>query len=102
MIPKRVFLLTASAPFLAPLAALRAAEAHLGMGVRVGEVTQTSAIVWTRISAQSEPNWKGTPPEPTMSRTRVMVKNVPIPPEQYEGAMPGAPGRVRVFWGTKP
>jgi len=81
---------------------LRAAEAHLGMGFRIGEVTQNSAIVWTRLTARAEPNWNGTPPNPTMSRTRVMVKNAPIPPEQYEGAMPGAPGRVRLRWGTKP
>ena len=79
-----------------------AAEVHLGMGFRVGEVTQTSAIVWTRVTATSEPNWNGTPPDPRTSPTRVMVKNAEIPADRYEGAMPGAPGQVRIIWSNNP
>lgn len=77
------------------------ADVHLGMGFRVGEVTQTSAIVWTRLTAQAEPNWKGRPPEPKTSNTRVLVENLAIPPDQYEGAMPGAAGEVRLVWSTR-
>ncbi|MFQ5734921.1 MAG: hypothetical protein ACE5KM_23545, partial [Planctomycetaceae bacterium] len=32
---------------------------HLGMGFRVGEVTQTTAIVWTRVTKNKERNWDG-------------------------------------------
>jgi alkaline phosphatase D len=67
------------------------------MGYRVGEVTQNSAIVWTRITAQAEPNWQGETPNPKESPTRRMVTNKPIPVERWEGALPGAPGEVRLI-----
>lgn len=47
--------------------------AELGMGFKVGEVTQSSAVVWTRITAERE--------------------------RRANGAMPGAPGEVRVRYG---
>ena len=37
----------------------RAEAAELGMGFRVGEVTQDSAIVWTRVTRDKEPNRDG-------------------------------------------
>jgi alkaline phosphatase D len=75
---------------------------YLAMGFRVGEVTQTSAIVWTRVTAVAEPNWQGKAPVPLESKTRTTVINEPIPIEDREGAVPGAPGEVRVVWSTNP
>jgi alkaline phosphatase D len=78
------------------------AEVHLAMGFRVGEVTPTSAIVWTRITAGAEPNWQGQPPSVRESPTRTMVQNDPIPIDAREGALPGAPGEVRLVYSVHP
>jgi alkaline phosphatase D len=69
---------------------------YLAMGFRVGEVTQDSAIVWTRLTATPQRNWNGVvSPIPT-SPTRVMVENPDIPADEFEGAVPGATGQVRI------
>ena len=34
-------------------------DVHLAMGLRVGEVTQTSAIIWSRVTAQPKRVWPG-------------------------------------------
>lgn len=36
-----------------------ASAAYLGSGLKIGEVTSTSAIVWTRLTATPEPNMSG-------------------------------------------
>ena len=54
---------------------LAAQESRQATGVRVGEVTPESALVWMRVTAPLPPN------------LRV---------EELEGACPGAPGRVRL------
>lgn len=72
--------------------------AELGMGLRVGEVTQTSAVVWTRVTRDKERVWdgylepKGHPLE--------SPANVPI--ESRDGAMPGAAGEVRLVYTVGP
>ena len=38
---------------------LPAQAAEMAMGFRVGEVTQTSAIIWTRITRDAQRNWNG-------------------------------------------
>jgi len=88
---------------LAMLSGQRDANAavHLAMGFRVGEVTPTSAIVWTRITATAEPNWKGEPPSVRESPTRTMVQNDPIPIDAREGALPGNPGEVRLIYSSE-
>lgn len=40
-------------------AAVSLSAAQLGNGLKIGEVTTTSAIVWTRLTATSEPNMTG-------------------------------------------
>jgi alkaline phosphatase D len=63
--------------------------AHLAMGFRVGEVTQDSAIVWTRVTAHSRRNAEtGKNPEADDDIARL------------EGAVPGAPGSVRLLVST--
>jgi len=75
---------------------------HLAMGFRVGEVSQSAAIVWTRVTALAEPNWNGKAPEPLESDTRTIVINEAIPIEHREGAVPGAAGEVRLVLSSKP
>src|SRR5437868_236763 len=58
-------------------------------GFRVGEVMQESAIIWTRLTAQAERNWNGIVPPLPDSPTRVMVENLDVAADAYEGAVPG-------------
>ncbi len=62
---------------LLPLAAALAfaQDTRQAMGVKVGEVTENSAIVWMRLTEKSARN--------------------------ADGAVPGAPGRVRVRWSPR-
>lgn len=75
-------------------AALRGAE--MAMGFKVGEVTQNSAIVWTRVTLKSERVWDGyREPRKREPRRDQFVSSF-IPVETREGAVPGAVGQVRV------
>ncbi|MEM8670451.1 MAG: alkaline phosphatase D family protein [Planctomycetota bacterium] len=70
--------------------------AEMAMGFRVGEVTQDSAIVWTRITRDAERNWDGHR-EPTKRQPktdRYTPSEVAV--NDREGATPGAPGQLRV------
>lgn len=61
------------------------------MGTRVGEVTSSSAVVWTRLTATAIRHGNGAANE----------KMVEGPVDLLEGACPGAPGRVRLRFGMK-
>jgi alkaline phosphatase D len=75
-----------------------ASGAQMAMGFKVGEVTQNSAIVWTRITKEAERNWNGVrPPQKREPQVREYVPS-PIKVEDREGAVPGAPGEVRVTY----
>jgi alkaline phosphatase D len=69
------------------------------MGTKVGEVTDTSAIVWTRLTAAPERNNAGVVMQGQIARK--VPQSIAVPVEALEGACPGAPGRVRVRYGTK-
>lgn len=71
--------------------------AEMAMGFRVGEVTQDSAIVWTRITREAERNWDGFR-EPSKRQPK-QAEYVPskIAVENREGATPGAEGQVRAI-----
>lgn len=70
--------------------------AEMAMGFRVGEVTQTSAIVWTRITRDAERNWDGYR-EPSKKQPKVDdYTPSPINVNDREGAVPGAVGQIRV------
>jgi alkaline phosphatase D len=73
------------------------------MGTRVGEVTDTSAIVWTRLTAHASRNNDGLKIGPRRDEQgrRVPAEPVTVPVEQLEGACPGAAGRVRLRYGLK-
>ena len=74
------------------------ADVHLGMGFRVGEVTGTSAILWTRVTASARRNETGYR-EPK-KRTRRIKVYVPSkrPLSSRQGEIDGAAGEVRVHW----
>jgi alkaline phosphatase D len=68
-----------------------AQESRQATGVKVGEVTENSAIVWMRVTAKADPKKDGVvvPGRPA----RVLPAGVSI--DALKGATPGAPGRVR-------
>jgi len=73
---------------------------HQATGVKVGEITPTSAIVWTRITAHTTRNNQGVViPQKKGKEPRAKVT---VAAHEIEGACPGAAGRVRVRYGTKP
>jgi alkaline phosphatase D len=79
-----------------------ASAQHLGMGFRVGEVTQHSAVVWVRVTKNKERNWTGyRDPKKRERRQREYVPSK-VKVADREGAMPGAVGKVRVLYGTDP
>jgi alkaline phosphatase D len=63
-------------------------------GVKVGEITDSSAIVWTRLTANSARNDSGV----VIAERSETPPTVPV--HEIEGACPGAAGRVRVRYGT--
>ena len=72
-----------------------AQETRQAMGVKVGEVTDRSAIVWIRLTENPERNWDGVV---RRSRTaQVLPPNTRV--DALEGAAPGAPGQVRLRYG---
>src|SRR4051794_30653125 len=77
-----------------------AAPPRQATGVKVGEVTDSSAIVWTRLTAATARNGDG-------RKVAGNIRNVPQPaavedPAALAGACPGAAGRIRVRFGPRP
>lgn len=74
-----------------------AQETRQATGVKVGEITDTSAVVWMRVTANAGRNADG-----VVRRGRPAA---PLPPglsvDALEGACPGAPGRVRIRYGMR-
>src|SRR5688572_25864363 len=83
-------------------AAERASTVHFATGSRVGEVSTHGVIVWTRLTAEAERRWNGVVPRPLISPPRVVSESPSIPPTEWEGAVPGAPGEVRILWSMSP
>lgn len=75
---------------------------HQGNGIKIGEVSQSSAIIWTRLTATPDINRPGIP----WPATRKPDGKSLIPEGKtiadMEGAMPGTTGSVRVsYWPRK-
>ena len=67
-------------------------ESRQATGVKVGEVTPDSAIVWMRVTEQASRRADG-----IVRRGRAeKAKQPPLDPLTLEGSVPGAPGRVRL------
>ncbi|MBN2309273.1 MAG: alkaline phosphatase D family protein [Candidatus Hydrogenedentes bacterium] len=85
-------------------AAAEPSGVHMANGIKIGEVTQQSAIIWTRLTIAPERNRDGFPfPDVDGGRNAgadLSIKKLtgghPLP--DMEGSAPGAPGQVRVLW----
>src|ERR1041385_3516818 len=77
--------------------AAEAAPTHQATGVKAGEVTDTSAIVWARLTESPARNVNGVDLRGRVDKKA--RKQVDVPVAQLEGACPGAPGGVRVRCG---
>jgi len=77
-----------------------AKEVHLGMGVKIGEVTQTWAIIWTRVTKNKTRNPDGETDIDIIGRPKRKGQEFPVltkeEVEALPSAVPGAPGRVRI------
>lgn len=97
---RRTFLRTGAATLATPLLAASSAESHQATGTRVGEVTDQSAIVWTRLTRHSTRNNAGVPfKELKAGKGKAKAKMVVPPVQEIEGACPAMSGRVRVRYG---
>lgn len=68
-------------------------------GVRVGEVTESSAIVWTRLTKYPQRNNDGVVFVNKADREKPETPSAPV--DSIEGACPGAAGRIRLRYGRK-
>jgi alkaline phosphatase D len=78
---------------LASAAQSAAVEVHFACGVKVGEVTDSSAVIWTRLTAKPDRNLAGV----------AWAEGADRVPEgrslaEMEGSVAGAPGEVRLQW----
>jgi len=95
----RIFLVGA-----AVVGSLQAAAVYQATGIKIGEVTQTHALVWTRLTQEPDARRNGTPftEVPKHKGIHDAVAGGQIPPgktlAEMQYAVPGAPGAVRVRW----
>ena len=79
-----------------------AEEVHLGMGVKIGEVTQDSAIIWTRVTKNKTRNADGKTDIDIVGRPKRKGQEFPVLTRQeveaLPAAVPGAAGRVRLSY----
>jgi alkaline phosphatase D len=68
---------------------------HQATGTRVGELTENSAIVWTRLTRHAKRNNAGVVISGKVT-DRKNFEPTKVPRDEIEGACPGMPGRVRV------
>ena len=71
-------------------------SAEMAMGFRVGEVTQTSAIVWTRITRDKERNWNGVREKKKRQPRVSEYIPSPVAVADRQGESVGAPGQIRL------
>lgn len=101
VVPSRRKFLAAGVAVPLAAAAVQAevpANSRQASGVKVGEVTDSSAILWARLTAAGERNTTG---PKAVGRSR-SVDDSKVEPNTLHGSCPGAPGRIRVRYGTTP
>lgn len=88
--------------FALTVAGSASAEVYLGNGMKIGEVDQESAIIWTRLTRTEELNRDGATFIPAKKKRAKpsMAKQLPEGKtlDDMEGAVPGAAGEVRMSW----
>ena len=71
---------------------------YMANGIKIGEVTQNSAIIWVRLTKHPERNIGGQP----FAKSEKRDVNPPFEKlEEMEGATPGTSGEVRIFYKPK-
>lgn len=98
---RRRFLASATATVAAPLLGAPAAESHQATGTRVGEVTETTAIVWTRLTKNSTRNKDGVTFALEKGKNKGKTQRQVPPVHEIEGSCPAMSGKVRVRYGLK-
>lgn len=90
--------------FLSAVAVSLGARPYFGNGMKIGEVSHDSAIIWTRLTLNPHPNWEGREWLGTEDRgfdVGELGENQ-FPPgallPEMEGSLMGAPGSVRLSW----
>lgn len=86
----------AAAAALLPSSCWADTDSRQATGVRVGEVTPDSAIVWMRVTEKPE-RWK----DGLVRRGRPEPFPEGLSVRELEGSCPGAPGRVRLHYSTR-
>lgn len=75
-----------------------------GNGVKIGEPTVDSVLIWTRLTRQPEPLRGGAAflevKIPRLERSNPQVQQIPAGKrlEEMQDALPGAPGEIRASW----
>ena len=81
------------------------AGVYLGNGMKIGEVDQDSAIIWTRLTATEELNRDGATFVPAKKKRAkpTMAKQLPEGKtlDDMEGAVPSVAGEVRLSWASE-
>ena len=106
VVSRRQFISTSAGAVLASTmsnALAAVAESHQATGVRAGEVTDSTAIVWARLTKHPARNNEGVVFEMLKGKQKKANKAKPVPPvEQIEGACPPMSGKIRLRYGLKP
>jgi alkaline phosphatase D len=80
-----------------PLTLWGAQGVYMANGIKTGEVSSTTAIIWTRLTKHPERNIKGTPFPKNVNRKRKSLQFDDL--AKMEGSVPGAVGEVRItYW----
>ena len=95
---RREFLLATAAGL--PLTQATAEAPYLAMGERVGEVSDHSALIHTRLTKFAERNANGLAFEPMKNSAQAQFAPADKSIDEFEGACPGAAGRVRLLYAT--
>jgi alkaline phosphatase D len=83
---------------------IASAQPYFGNGIKIGEVSESSAIVWLRLTEQPHPNWDGLPWLGVNDREfdvgEFGEKQFPVGATMadMEGSLLGAAGGVRLSW----
>lgn len=80
------------------------AQPYLGNGIKIGDTTSDSTIVWVRLTERAEPKWNGKKWLGVTDRNfdvgELGEKQFPVNADlpDMEGSLMGAPGSVRLSW----
>ncbi len=103
MTTRRTFIRNSAAAVIAtPLAAAPLNVSHQATGTRVGEVTETTAIVWTRLTKRATRNNAGVVFAMQKGKEAKKKPKQTLPPvHEIEGACPCMAGRSRVRYSLR-